>query len=171
MDNESKLGLSVNRPPWFDGTDYPYWKIRMEVFFGCQDIFIQRVLEEGYTIPMMPDVLRRELLVPKPKSLWTDDEKALAIADSKAKNVIFCALDRSEFNRISGCETAKSMWNMLLVTHEGTNKVKDAKVAMLMQKYELFYMAENDSIKEMFTKFTNIINGLKALEEPSQIKN
>ena len=69
MDNDTKLGLVVNRPPWFDGTDYPYWKIRMEVCFGCQYIDIQRVLEEGYITPMMPDVFQRDFLVPKPKSL------------------------------------------------------------------------------------------------------
>ena len=40
-------------------------------------------------------------------------------------NALYCALDRGEFNRVSGCETAKDIWKLLEVTHEGTSVVKD----------------------------------------------
>ena len=83
--------------------------------------------------------------------------------NGKAMNIIYCALDRTEFNRISGCETAKSIWDMLEVTHEGTSRVKDSKISILVHDYELFKMKQHESIKEMFTRFTDITNGLKAL--------
>jgi hypothetical protein len=49
------------------------------------------------------------------------------------------------------------------VTYEGTNQVKESKISRLVHEYELFCMKFEESISEMFTRFTNIINSLKAL--------
>ncbi|GAV86014.1 UBN2 domain-containing protein, partial [Cephalotus follicularis] len=51
------------------------------------------------------------------------------------------------------------------VTYEGTNQVKEAKVSMLVHEYEMFTMNENEDIKSMFSRFTNIINALQALDK------
>ena len=47
---------------------------------------------------------------------------------------------------------------MLEVTHEGTGRVKDSKISMLVLDYELFKMKPHESIKDMFTRFTDINN-------------
>ncbi|GAV67633.1 UBN2 domain-containing protein, partial [Cephalotus follicularis] len=49
------------------------------------------------------------------------------------------------------------------VTYEGTNQVKESKISMLVHEYELFIMHDNESISDMFTLFTTIINSLKNL--------
>ncbi|GAV85072.1 UBN2 domain-containing protein, partial [Cephalotus follicularis] len=49
------------------------------------------------------------------------------------------------------------------VTYEGTNQVKESKISMLVHEYELFLMHDNESISDMFTFFTTIINSLKNL--------
>ncbi|KAG5235596.1 UBN2 domain-containing protein [Salix suchowensis] len=67
-------------------------------------------------------------------------------------NTLYCALNRSEFNRISS------------LTHEGTNQVKESKIDMLVHQYELFKMLQNESITSMFTRMTSITNSLHALE-------
>ncbi|GAB2272741.1 hypothetical protein Dimus_038991 [Dionaea muscipula] len=72
---------------------------------------------------------------------------------------------KSTFNRVSACQTAKEIWNLLEVTYEGTSQVKDTRISMLSQDYELFVMKKEESISEMFTRFTNIINGLSALDK------
>ncbi|GAV83569.1 UBN2 domain-containing protein, partial [Cephalotus follicularis] len=71
----------------------------------------------------------------------------------------------NEFNRISSCDTAKEMWDLLEVTYEGTNQVKESKISMLVHEYELFLMHDNESISDMFTRFTTIINSLKNLDK------
>jgi hypothetical protein len=77
--------------------------------------------------------------------------------------MLYCDLDANEFNRISACESAKEMWDKLEVTYEGTNQVKESKISRLVHEYELFCMKSKESISKMFTRFTNIINSLKAL--------
>ncbi|GAV73354.1 UBN2 domain-containing protein, partial [Cephalotus follicularis] len=49
------------------------------------------------------------------------------------------------------------------VTYEETNQVKESKISMLVHEYELFLMHDNESISDMFTRFTTIINSLKNL--------
>ncbi|GAV85308.1 LOW QUALITY PROTEIN: UBN2 domain-containing protein, partial [Cephalotus follicularis] len=51
------------------------------------------------------------------------------------------------------------------VTYEGTNQVKEAKISMIVHDYEMFTMNENKDIKSMFSRFTNIINALQALDK------
>ena len=77
-------------------------------------------------------------------------------------NVLYCALDANEFNHISTCMSAKKIWDMLEVTHEGTNQVKESKINMLVHKYELFKMEHDELTTEIFTHFMDIINGLKS---------
>ena len=61
------------------------------------------------------------------------------------------------------CTSTKEIWDRLEVTHKGTNQVKESKINMLVHKYEVFRMEPNESIKCMYTRFTDIINGLKSL--------
>ena len=61
--------------------------------------------------------------------------------------------------------SAKKIWDRLEVTHKGTNQVKKSKINMLVHNYELFKMKLEESITQMFTHFTDIINGLKNLDK------
>ena len=66
-----------------------------------------------------------------PKFEWDKAALALANANSKAINAIFCGVFTNEFHRISHVETTKKAWTILETTYEGTKKVKDAKLQML----------------------------------------
>jgi len=55
------------------------------------------------------------------------------------------------------------MWDVLEVTHEGTNEVKRAKKHALIQEYELFKMQKGKSITEVQKRFTYIVNHLMGL--------
>ena len=55
------------------------------------------------------------------------------------------------------------MWEVLEVTHEGTNEVKRARKHALIQDYELFKMKQGESITNVQNRFTHIINHLIGL--------
>ena len=59
--------------------------------------------------------------------------------------------------------SANQIWHTLQVTHEGTNKVKESKISILIHKFELFKMKKNETIVEMITRFTDITNSLITL--------
>jgi len=49
------------------------------------------------------------------------------------------------------------------VTHKGTSRVKELKINILVDSYELFRMKPSETIGDMHAKFTDVVNGLKGL--------
>jgi len=93
----------------------------------------------------------------------TDIENKRVQYDCIAKNIITSALNMDEFFRVSQCTSAKEMWEVLEVTHEGTNDVKRARKHVLIQEYELFRMQSGESIADVQKRFTHIVNHLIGL--------
>ena len=70
-------GQSIVRPPFFDGTDYPFWKIRMKIFFQSLDFDIWDIIESGYIAPS------------KSRAEWNEAEKFRFQLNAKAINSFF----------------------------------------------------------------------------------
>ena len=66
------------------------------------------------------------------KSTWDKVTLMVSNANSKALNAIFCGVSLNEFHRISHITIAKEAWQILETTYEGTKKVKDIKLQMLI---------------------------------------
>ena len=113
--------------------------------------------------PFIPKFEKDGSSIEKPWSQWTDAENKKAKFDCIAKNIITSALNSDEFFKISQCSPAKEMWDILEVTHEGTNDVKRARKHTLIQEYEMFRMLKGESIAEVQKRFTHIINHLMSL--------
>ncbi|GAU43812.1 hypothetical protein TSUD_248010 [Trifolium subterraneum] len=61
------------------------------------------------------------------------------------------------------CKTAKAIWETLQTHHEGTNSVKETRIDIGVRKFELFEMKEEETIDQMYGRFTSIINELNSL--------
>ena len=70
------------------------------------------------------------------KSTWNKVALAVANANSKALNAIFCGVSPDEFHKISHVTIAKEVWQILETTYEGTKKVKDTKLQMLTTRFK-----------------------------------
>ncbi|CAL9098444.1 unnamed protein product [Musa textilis] len=123
----------------------------MRVFLLSMDLDLWNVVENHFQLPS------------KPMNEWSDLEKKSFSLNTKAMNALFCTLDKNEFNRISTCETIFDIWRTLEITHEGTSRVKDSKVNLLLHDFELFQMTPSESIDDMYTCFTDVVNSLKSL--------
>lgn len=132
----------------------------MKIFLAAQDFDLWSVVIHGIPKPTIT-VDGKE--IDKPVDQWNATDKKNASLNAKAMNALYCSLDKNEYNRISQCDSAKEIWDKLEITHEGTNQVKESKMNLLVHEYELFKMKEHESISEMFTRFTDILNALKAL--------
>ncbi|GAV90627.1 UBN2 domain-containing protein, partial [Cephalotus follicularis] len=132
----------------------------MTIFLQSLDYQLWHIIVNG---PRMPTRTIEGVVSPKPENEYNDNDFRMLQLHSKAKHVLFCAVGPNEFNRISPCDSAKEMWDLLEVTYEGTNQVKESKISMLVHKYELFIMHNDECISDMFTRFTTITNSLENL--------
>ena len=79
--------------------------------------------------------------------------------------MLTCGIGPDEYNRIFSCQDVKEICETLQTVHEGTNQVKKSKIDNLNRQYELFRMTEGETIQEMHTWFTDIINEIYSLGE------
>ncbi|MQL90200.1 hypothetical protein Taro_022779 [Colocasia esculenta] len=129
----------------------------MEYFLQGHDYQIWSIVEEG------------DLVVTNEKAQWTDEDRKKISLNCKAKSILCCALSKKEFNRVSACKSSMEMWEKLRITYEGTDKVKETRIDILVTQYERFQMQTGESITQMFSRFTDITNGLASLGKSYEI--
>ncbi|XP_009610225.1 uncharacterized protein [Nicotiana tomentosiformis] len=105
------------------------------------------------------------VMVPKTRKEYNDADRKAVEKNFRAKKILVCGIGHDKYNRISACQSAKEKWEALQTAHEGTTQVKQSKIDMLTTEYELFKMKDNESIQDMHTRFTSIINELHSLGE------
>ena len=85
----------LNVPPYFDGNNFAFWKVRIRAFVCSIDDTIWDAVEIGWTRPEAT------------KSTWDKEALEVANANIKALNAIFCGVSPNEFHRISHMTVAK----------------------------------------------------------------
>ncbi|GJZ28901.1 hypothetical protein Tco_0573548 [Tanacetum coccineum] len=171
MESEKYLeGQSMQKPPLFESDGFIYWKNRFETYVKSKDLDLWHVITDGDFPPIQnnPETKKDEVV---PFHKQNDDLKKKLAKNNEAKMVIYNALPRKEYERIFMCQTAKEIWDTLLITHQGNNQVKANKIDLLVQQYEQFMIPEEESIDNAFAKFNTIITSLKALDESFSSKN
>ena len=86
---------SLNAPPYFDGSNYAFWKVRMRAFLCSIDDSVWDAVEIGW------------IKLKAAKSTWDKAALAASNANSKALNIIFCGVSPDEFHQISHMTIAK----------------------------------------------------------------
>ncbi|GJZ97511.1 hypothetical protein Tco_0669964 [Tanacetum coccineum] len=165
MESEKYLeGQSMQRPPLFESDGFIYWKNRFKTYVKSKDLDLWHIITDGDFPPIQnnPETKKDEIV---PFHKQNDDLKKKLAKNNEAKMVIYNALPRKEYERIFMCQTAKEIWDTLLITHQGNNQVKANKIDLLVQQYEQFMIPEEESIDNAFAKFNTIITSLKALDE------
>ena len=136
---------SLNAPPFFDRSNYAFWKVCMRAFLCAIDESVWDFVENGYVKPTTV------------KFKWDKAALALANANSKVINAIFCGVSTNEFHRISHVGIAQEAWTILETTYEGTRKVKDTKLQMLTTRFEELKMGDDESFDSFYGKLNEII--------------
>ncbi|XP_009779490.2 uncharacterized protein [Nicotiana sylvestris] len=155
-------GQSTYRLPRLNGQYW--WKTRMHDFIMTEDSELWDVICDGPFVPMKA-VGEGTKTVSKTRKEYNGADRKVVEKNLKAKKIVVCGIGPDEYNRISTCEYAKEIWEALQTAHERTTQVNQYKIDMLTTKYELFKMKEDESIQEMHTRFTSIINELHSLGE------
>ena len=86
---------SLNAPPYFDGSNYAFWKVRMRAFLCSIDELVWDAVVIGWTRPEAA------------KSTWDKAALAASNVNSKTLNSIFYGVSLDEFHKISHITIAK----------------------------------------------------------------
>jgi len=141
----------IKTPPKFDGLNFPIWKVKMIVFLQSLGSRVIKMVTKPFSVPIGDE------------DTWSDIATKEFDANAKARYALLQALNDDDIAMFIHCKSACEIWTHLVVTHEGTSQVKRAKIDLLHFQYKNFTMHENDTLDDMVTRFTKIINGLSFL--------
>ncbi|XP_068644770.1 uncharacterized protein [Aristolochia californica] len=110
--------------------------------------------------PFEPQKLEYGLPIENEFSELTMKEKEQLKTNSKDLN-----LEPNEFKRVPTCKIVKEIWEKLNVTHEGITRVEDSRISLFIAQEDEFKMKLGESIAEMNSRLTHIINELNILGE------
>ena len=75
----------VNRPPMLEGTDFAFWKCRMQAYIEAQDSDVWNKIFRPYEVPVT----------------ITDINKTDVDLNAQARNLSFQGISRKEFDRVA----------------------------------------------------------------------
>ena len=80
-------------------------------------------------------------------------------------NAILIGLAKAEFIKVMHLESMKEMWDKLVRSYEGNEKVKDAKLQTYRLKFEQLKMNEYETVTKYFIRIEDTMNAMKGLGE------
>ncbi len=83
----------------------------MRNFIQSIDIDAWRIIKDGLYIPYKTS--GGTMQIPKAEVEFNDNDWKKISKNAKAINILHCALNINEYNSISGCQTAKEIWDKL----------------------------------------------------------
>eukprot|EP00253_Pinus_taeda_P025462 PITA_25462 len=109
------------------------------------------IVEGGYTFP---------LAIPTDTTGKNQYE-----TNAKAVNTLLGSLSQSKFVKIMQLKTVKEIWEKIVLSYEGVDQVKRAKLQSLRIQYETLKMHNDEIIANYFLCIDAIVNHMKNLSE------
>jgi len=141
---------SVVLTPFFDGTDFDYWKIEIRTRLKAE-VFVDYCCN-GFEEPEKDG----KLTATEMKNL-----EAKYRQDAKALSKIQMGVSRAYFAKIATCETIKQAWESLKTEVYGDENVRTINLQTLRREFQNLKMIESEKIDEYCTRVMNIINDMR----------
>jgi hypothetical protein len=122
----------------------------MRTYIMALDADVWDVVDTGYVKPIV---------------LANKDDKLEFIFNDKAMNVILSGLVEEEFVNVMHLGTTKEMWDKLISSYEGNEKLKDTKLQSYRIQFEQLKMKEDEIVGKYFLRVEEMVNAMKALGE------
>ena len=148
--------------PFFDGSDYPHWKFKMELYLDCDSIKLWKIVRKGWE-PPKDTVNGIESKVDRDN--WNAIHQKGNHKNKKAMITIVSSISR-EGVKLQHCTSVKEIWQTLENHYEGNVQVRSKKVQLHMYEYELFKMKSYETITEMTNRLNAFVTTLRKLGKP-----
>jgi hypothetical protein len=127
--NAHLLSITLGKPPHFDGEDYSFWSHKM-----CSHLFslhpsIWKNVERG----MQFDSSDNPVLINEQTH-----------KNAQATTVLLASLCRDEYNKVSGLDNAKQIWDTLKISHEGNDVTMITKMELVEGELGRFAMKRRE---------------------------
>jgi hypothetical protein len=145
--NAHLLSIPLGKPPHFDGQDYSFWSHKM-----CSHLFslhpsIWEIVENGMHFDSTDNHVFINEQIHK---------------NAQATTVLLASLCRDEYNKVSGLDNVKQIWDTLKITHEGNDATMITKIELVEGELGRFAMIRGEEPTQTYNRLKTLVNKIRS---------
>jgi hypothetical protein len=144
--NVHLLSIPLGKPPHFDGEDYSFWSHKMRSHLFSLHSSIWEIVENGMHFDSTdnPVVINEQI-----------HKNAQAI-------ILLASLCRDEYNKVSGLDNAKQIWDTLKISHEGNDSTMITKMELVEGELGRFTMIRGEEPTLTYNRLKTLVNKIRS---------
>jgi hypothetical protein len=145
--NAHLLSIPLGKPPHFDGEDYSFWSHKM-----CSHLFslhpsIWEIVENGMHFDSTDNPVFINEQIHK---------------NTQATTVLLPSLCRDEYNKVSGLDNDKQIWDTLKISHEGNDATMITKIELVEGELGRFAMIRGEEPTQTYNRLKTLVNKIRS---------
>jgi hypothetical protein len=146
------LSIPLGKPTVFDGEYYCMWSDKMRHHLTSLHSSIWDIVEFGAQVPSVGD-----------EGYDSDEVTQIRHFDSQATIILLASLCREEYNKVQGLKSAKEIWDVLKIAHEGDEVTKITKRETIEGELGRFILNQGEEPQAMYNRLKTLVNQVRNL--------
>jgi hypothetical protein len=145
--NAHLLSIPLGKPPHFDGEDYSFWSHKMRSHLFSLHPSIWEIVENGMHFDSTDN------------SVFINEQ---IHKNAQATTVLLALLCRDEYNKVSGLDNAKQIWDTLKISHEGNDATMITKIELVEGELGRFAMIRGEEPTQTYNRLNTLVNKIRS---------
>jgi hypothetical protein len=145
--NANLLSIPLGKPPHFDGEDYSFWSHKMRSHLFPLHPSIWEIIENGMHFDSIDNPVFINEQIHK---------------NAQATTLLLASLCRDEYNKVSGLDNAKQIWDTLKISHEGNDATMITKMELVEGELGRFAMIRGEEPTQTYNRLKTLINKIRS---------
>jgi hypothetical protein len=145
--NAHLLSILLGKPPHFDGEDYSFWSHKMRSHLFSLHPSIWEIVENGMHFDSTDNPVFINEQIHK---------------NAQATTVLLASLCRDEYNKVSGLDNAKQIWDTLKISHEGNDATMITKMELVEGELGRFAMIRGEEPTQTYNRLKTLVNKIRS---------
>jgi hypothetical protein len=145
--NAHLLSIPLGKPPHFDGEDYLFWSHKMRSHLFSLHPSIWEIVENGMHFDNTdnPVIINEQIH-----------------KNAQATTVLLASLCRDEYNKVSGLDNAKQIWDTFKISHEGNDATMITKMELVEGELGRFAMIKGEEPTQTYNRLKTLVNKIRS---------
>jgi hypothetical protein len=145
--NAHLLSIPLGKPPHFDGEDYAFWSHKMRSHLFSLHPSIWEIVENGMQFDSTDN------------SVFINEQ---IHKNAQATTVLLASLCRDEYNKVSGLDNVKQIWDTLKISHEGNDATMITKMELVEGELGRFAMIRGEEPTQTYNRLKTLVNKIRS---------
>jgi hypothetical protein len=145
--NAHLLYIPLGKPPHFDGEFFSFWSHKMRSHLFSLHPSIWEIVENGMHFDSTDNPMIINEQIHK---------------NAQATTVLLASLCRDEYNKVSGLDNAKQIWDTLKISHEGNDATMITKMELVGGELGRFTMIRGEEPTQTYNRLKTLVNKIRS---------